>query len=107
MTYAVGWQPGGSSAIVTYVVARRRPTRRRPRNRRRLIPRSTTASQRADVAPRSMHFGDQFDLDGDVKGQLRHPHSRAGMTADLWPVELEDQIGAAVDHGRLVGEPRR
>ena len=48
-----------------------------------------------------------FDLDRHVKGQRGHANSGASVGASFGTVEREDKIGAAVNHGGLLGEVRR
>src|SRR6185503_15711989 len=47
---------------------------------------------------------DGFDLDRQIEWQLRHPDRAARVGAPVRPEQLEDQIGEAVDHERLLVE---
>src|SRR2546423_655777 len=46
------------------------------------------------------HLRDHLDLDGDAEGQLGHPDGRAGVATDLFAEELDEEVGAAIDHSR-------
>ena len=70
--------------------------RARPDRSQRLIPRTGSGAQSCD----------ELDLDRDVEGKLGEPHRAAGM-ATGFPEDLDEQVGAPVDHGRRLVEPRR
>ena len=48
-----------------------------------------------------------IDFHRDTMRQLGHANSRAGMLAGLWPKQLVEEIGCAVDHLGHAIEPRR
>src|SRR5205085_12411246 len=53
----------------------------------------------------SLAFDDALDLDRDVVRQRAHADRRARVLAAL-AEDLDEEVGAAVDHLRLVGEAR-